>query len=167
MLDDTNSAFDTKTKEDIETLRNNPKCINCIRYKSQSTLLDIKGKKGIGLGDISLRIYQNSAEKLEQAKGYCCVMISEGKHTKTMIKVPELSLCSDHRIHHDIETYITTLSEILTELENNRRRILRIQEDELKVKQKAQITIEKYNKKYNITGRPGRPKKVSLPSNQA
>ena len=63
-----------ETIEYINKKKNNPQCTTCSCYYSQSSRTDIKNKiKGINVKSeqsLLLRIYKNSAEKLEDSKGY-------------------------------------------------------------------------------------------------
>jgi len=141
-----------ETIEALDKLRQNPQCTTCSYYYSQSSRADIKNKiKGIKIENdqtLLLRIYKNSAEKLEDSKGYCCKLISPIKHTITMIPVPDLSLCSEWKIHNNLGNYIMVVRQMLNDEKDKENKKLEKRRIALEGKYRAEQVIKEFNKNY-------------------
>ena len=140
----------------IEKFLNKPRCTICRSFYSQSTISDIKskirGEKQAFSQPFMLRLYKNSAEKCEDSKGYCCVSLlnnpSPNTHTKTLIPVPDMSLCSDWVLDHDFNSYIISFREILNEKKTEENKILEKKRIALEQKERAEQVIKEYNENY-------------------
>ena len=143
--------------DSIERFLNKPRCTICRSFYSQSTISDVKAKLRGGEGTYAqpfkLRLYKNSAEKCEDSKGYCIVSLlnnpSSNKHTKTLIPVPDMSLCSDWVLNNVIDSYIISLREVLLEKEREANKILEKKKLDLKKKEEALKLINDIDEKYN------------------
>jgi len=141
-----------ETIEYINKIKNNPQCTTCSRYYSQSSRNDVKNKmKGIKVKNeqnLLFRIYKNSAEKLEDSKGYCCCFINASNHVKTIIPVPDLSLCSDWTLHPDLRDYFTILHQTINKEKEKLSKKLEKERIALEQKNKAEQIIKDYEKNY-------------------
>lgn len=141
-----------ETIEALNKIKNNPQCSTCSSFYSQSSRTDIKNKiKGLKVESeqtLLLRIYKNSAEKLKDAKGYCCSLISPIEHIKTMIPVPDLSLCSDWKIHNNLREYIDFINQKVNKEKAQENKELEKKRIALEGKTRAEQVIKDYNKNY-------------------
>ena len=147
-----------ESREFIETIRSNPKCSICRSFTKQSKISDIKAKirrdKEFVNKDFMLKIYKNTAEKHEDSKGYCCIGVSgndgvSNKHTKTMIPVPEKSLCSDYNLDLTIKKLCVLVMNGINEKEKEEKLKLEKKILALKQKEEAIKLINSIDEKYN------------------
>lgn len=151
----------------IAKFKKNPRCLTCSRYFPQSNISDVKAKiRGVPIEinqTLLFRLYKNSAEKLEGSKGYCCYSVGNINHAKTMIHVPEMSLCSDWVIHPEIREYIIALNQFLVEKERTKKEMIAEREGDFRRKEKAEKFIRDIDEKYKKG--PGRPSNDPLNKN--
>lgn len=149
-----------ENREFIERFLSNPKCSICRSFTKQARIFEIKAKirrenKSLGL-PFMLKIYKNSAEKHEDSKGYCCVGLTgsgyvPNRHIKTMIPLPEMSLCSDYDIDPTIQQLCKLIINKITKKENEERLKLEKMRKALKQKEEALKLINDIDEKYSNT----------------
>lgn len=144
-----------KIEETIEycnKIKDNPQCSTCSRFYSQSNRVEVKKRmKGLKTDNdqpFLFRIYKNSAEKLKDSKGYCCYMANPVNHTKTIIPVPDLSLCSEWTLHNNLSKLFTFITQTTNKHKEVERIKLEDERDALENKLKAEQVIKDYNKLY-------------------
>jgi len=141
-----------ETLKYINQIKNNPRCNTCSRFYSQSSITDVKNKiKGTNIQNdqtILLRIYKNSAEKLEDSKGYCCYMINPINHVKTIIPVPDMSLCSDWTLHPNLRAFFTIIHQTINKENDKVNKELEKKRFALEQKKKAEQIIKEYHENY-------------------
>jgi hypothetical protein len=149
------------SEKTIESLKNNPTCLTCRFYAEQSKKSEVKeklrGGSKMGWGDgFKFRIYKNKDERLNKTKGYCCVPISMARHIKTLINNPDISLCEDHQLHPNIQTYINAVTDKLHEMRETKKRIEAKERELFLEKEKALQVVKAYNQTHRQKTYPER-----------